>query len=124
MQPVLRNLRSEIKMKENEKSWFLTIFCYWVLHNLIYFKKSSLQTFCILVLNIIYLHASSFLLLSSLSLSLISTFLLQPARRHAYAGENVFYPVERELVFDIVSRSFFEDAQFENCEIIFIENIL
>jgi hypothetical protein len=31
--------------------------------------------------------------------------MLQPAKRHAYAqtGDNVFTPVERELVFDIVS---------------------
>ena len=30
---------------------------------------------------------------------------LQPARRHAYAqgSDNVFTPVERELIFDIVS---------------------
>lgn len=30
---------------------------------------------------------------------------LQPAKRHAYAqsGDNVFTPVERELIFDIVS---------------------
>lgn len=31
--------------------------------------------------------------------------LLQPAKRHAYAqgGDNIFAPVERELIFDIVS---------------------
>lgn len=30
--------------------------------------------------------------------------MLQPAKRHAYAqsGDNVFAPVERELIFDIV----------------------
>ena len=30
---------------------------------------------------------------------------MQPAKRHAYvqSGDNVFTPVERELVFDIVS---------------------
>lgn len=33
---------------------------------------------------------------------------LQPAKRHAYSqgGNSVFAPVERELVFDIVSHSF------------------
>lgn len=31
--------------------------------------------------------------------------ILQPAKRHAYGqgGDNVFTPVERELIFDIVS---------------------
>ena len=31
--------------------------------------------------------------------------LLQPSKRHAYAqtGDNIFTPVERELIFDIVS---------------------
>lgn len=33
--------------------------------------------------------------------------MLQPAKRRAYAqtGDNVFTPVERELIFDIVSSS-------------------
>lgn len=30
---------------------------------------------------------------------------LQPAKRHAYSQDGVFTPVERELVFDIVSVS-------------------
>lgn len=32
---------------------------------------------------------------------------MQPAKRHAYAqaGDSVFMPVERELIFDIVSCS-------------------
>lgn len=35
------------------------------------------------------------------------SYMLQPAKRHAYAqaGDNVFTPVERELIFDIVSHS-------------------
>ena len=34
---------------------------------------------------------------------------MQPAKRHAYAqsGNNVFVPVERELIFDIVRNSHF-----------------
>ena len=36
-------------------------------------------------------------------------FFVQPAKRHAYAqsGNNVFVPVERELIFDIVRNSHF-----------------
>lgn len=30
---------------------------------------------------------------------------LQPAKRQCYSGDNVFTPVERELIFDIVSFS-------------------
>lgn len=36
---------------------------------------------------------------------------MQPAKRHAYAqaGDNGFTPVERELVFDVVSDSYSEE---------------
>lgn len=38
-------------------------------------------------------------------------WVLQPAKRHAYAqaGDNGFTPVERELVFDVVSESYSEE---------------
>lgn len=43
---------------------------------------------------------------------------MQPAKRHAYAqaGDNVFTPVERELVFDIVS-SLIMHSQYNSCRI-------
>lgn len=39
--------------------------------------------------------------------------MLQPSKRHAYAqtGDNVFTPVERELIFDIVSYSISEASK-------------
>lgn len=41
---------------------------------------------------------------------------MQPAKRHAYAqaGDNVFTPVERELIFDIVSRIVMH-SQYKSC---------
>lgn len=53
-------------------------------------------------LPIFYFQSS---LLGLISFSLVILYLLQPAKRHAYAqgGDNVFAPVERELIFDIVS---------------------
>lgn len=52
---------------------------------------NELSAFCFMILGTVFL-------------------LLQPAKRHAYAqsGDNVFIPVERELVFDIVSCSEFK----------------
>ena len=74
--------------------------------NQIYFSKSRQQAFCMVVLSIICLKelfSARFICLSHT----LRTFLFQPAKRHAYADDNVFTPVERELVFDIVSRLFF-----------------
>ena len=41
---------------------------------------------------------------------------MQPAKRHAYAqaGDNVFTPVERELVFDIVSSIYHKHSQYKS----------
>ena len=48
--------------------------------------------------------------------------MLQPAKRRAYAqtGDNVFTPVERELIFDIVSLSTLEFGKYSGSHLSFL----
>ena len=60
------------------------------------------------------MHVSVYAIFWSLpSQTLCFTVTLQPAKKNAYAqsGDNVFTPVERELIFDIVSHFTAEDTE-------------